>query len=162
MKTIIQFFDECVEKYNDHPFLLEKKTDVFEPFSYTQTKNQVYRFAAGLLNLGVQRNDKVALLSEGRNDWIIGELAILHAGAINVPLSIKLEERNDLIFRLQHSESKYIIVSGSQLPKIRAVVTELPLLEKIIVFDHQDTYGENEISLEEVCQRGDKMLADNP
>ncbi len=162
MKTIIQLFDECVVKYNNNPFLWEKKVDRFEPFTYHQTKEKVYRFAAGLMKLGVKRNDKVALLSEGRNDWIIGELAILHTGAINVPLSIKLEERNDLIFRLQHSESKYIIVSGTQLPKIRAIANDLPLVEKIIVFDDQDVYRGNEISLNEIYQMGDKKLAAEP
>jgi long-chain acyl-CoA synthetase len=162
MKTIIQLFDECVEKYNSNPFLWEKKTDHFEPFTYTQTKEQVYRFAAGLLQLGVKRNDKVALLSEGRNDWIIGELAILHTGAINVPLSIKLEERNDLIFRLKHSESKFIVVSGSQLPKIRAIVGELPLVEKIIVFDDQESYRDNEIPLSKIYLMGDEKLATEP
>ena len=162
MKTIIQLFEECVVKYNDSPFLWEKKTDCFEPYTFVQTKEQVYRFAAGLIHLGVQRYDKIALLSEGRNDWIIGELAILHTGAVNVPLSIKLEERNDLIFRLQHSESKYIVVSGSQLPKIRAIVNELPLVEKIIVFDDQEVYRDKEISLKEILQMGDQKLAAEP
>ena len=162
MKTIIRFFEECVEKYDTNPFLWEKKTDRFEPLTFVQTKVQVYRFAAGLLQLGVQRNDKIALLSEGRNDWVIGELAILHTGAINVPLSIKLEERNDLIFRLQHSESKFIIVSGSQLPKIRAIANDLPLVEKIIVFDEQSVYHGNEISLGEIYRLGDQKLSAEP
>ena len=159
MKTIIQLFDECVVKYKNNPFLWEKKSDRFEPFTYSQTKEQVYRFAAGLLQIGVKRNDTVALLSEGRNDWIIGELAILHTGAVNVPLSIKLEERNDLIFRLKHSESKYIIVSGSQLPKIRAIADDLPLVKKIIVFDDQEVYRDKEISLSVICRMGDEKLA---
>ncbi len=162
MKTIIRLFDECVVKYNSNPFLWEKKTDRFEPFTYTQTKEQVYRLAAGLLNLGVKRYDKIALLSEGRNDWIIGELAILHAAAINVPLSIKLEERNDLIFRLQHSETKYIMVSGTQLSKVRAIAGDLPHVEKIIVLDEQGEYHGTEISLEELCRMGDRMLAEDP
>ena len=162
MKTIIQLFEESVEKFNNNPFLWEKKTDRFEPFTFAQTKGQVFRVAAGLLQLGVQSYDKVALLSEGRNDWIVGEIAILYTGAINVPLSIKLEERNDLIFRLQHSESKYIVVSGSQLPKIRAIAHELPLLEKIIIFDEQDVYRDKEISFSEIYRLGDQKLAAEP
>jgi len=162
MKTIIQLFEECVEKYSSNPFLWEKKTDHFESFSYAQTKEQAHRFAAGLLQIDVKVNDKVALLSEGRNDWIIGELAILHTGAINVPLSIKLEERNDLIFRLQHSESKFIVVSGSQLPKIRTIAKDLPLLEKIVILDDQDSYRDNEIPLSEIYRMGDEKLAAEP
>ena len=162
MKTIIQLFDECVVQYSNNPFLWEKKDACFESITYAQTKEQVYVFAAGLLNIGVQRNDKIALLSEGRNDWIIGELAILHAGAINVPLSIKLEESNDLIFRLQHSESKYIIVSGNQLPKIRAIVNELSLVKNIIIFDEQDNYHDNELPLKEIYRMGELKLASDP
>ncbi|MCL2625877.1 MAG: AMP-binding protein [Cystobacterineae bacterium] len=162
MKTIIQLFHECVEKYAPNPFLWEKKTNRFEALSYSQTKEQVYRIAAGLLQLGVGYKDRVALLSEGRNDWIVGELAILHTGAVNVPLSIKLEERSELLFRLQHSESKYVVVSGIQLPKIRAIVDELPLLEKIIVLDERDEYREKEIPLSEVCRMGDQKLSAEP
>ncbi len=162
MKTIIQLFDDCVAKYSNNTFLWEKKTDVFEPLTYLQTKEQVNRLAAGLLSVGLKPDDKIALLSEGRNDWIIGELAILHTGAVNVPLSIKLEERSDLIFRLQHSESKYVMVSGTQLPKIRIIASELPLLQKIIVLDEQSVYEPNEISLTDVYQAGDQLLSEDP
>ncbi|MDR1814423.1 MAG: AMP-binding protein, partial [Tannerella sp.] len=113
--TIIELFEKSVKKYAANTFLWEKKTDRFEPMTYSETREQVYRLAAGLLSLGVQPGDKIALLSEGRNDWIISELAILYTGAVNVPLSIKLEEKNDLIFRLKHSETRFIIVSKNQL-----------------------------------------------
>ncbi|MDR1673814.1 MAG: AMP-binding protein [Bacteroidales bacterium] len=162
MKTITQLFEECVARYGNNPFLWEKKTDCFEPTTYRQTWEQVQRLAAGLLQLGMKMGDKAALLSEGRNDWIIGELAILHTGAVNVPLSIKLEEHNDLIFRLQHSEAKYVIVSGGQLAKIRAVVPDLPLLLKVIVLDEQQTYRDNELPLAELYRMGDAQLAAYP
>ena len=103
----------------------------------------------------------MALLSEGRNSWIIGELAMFYAGAVNVPLSVKLEEKNDLLFRLQHSESRYIMVSASQLPKIRKIKSELPDVKKIIVFDDLDSYEEKEISMKEVCEMGESLLTDD-
>lgn len=160
--TIIDLFNASVEKYAKNPFLWEKKTDKFEPTSYEDTKQQTCLLAAGLIDLGIKFGDKVALLSEGRNDWIIGELGILHTGAVNVPLSIKLEEKSDLIFRLKHSESKYIMVSGGQLKKIRDIVAELPLLEKVIVFDEQENYEKPEISLKEIKENGRKLLEKHP
>ena len=42
------------------------------------------------MSLGINKGDRISLLSEGRNLWVIGELGILYAGAVNVPLSIKL------------------------------------------------------------------------
>lgn len=158
MKTIIDLFESSVQKYGKNTFLWEKKTTEFEPITYEETKEQVYRLAAGLIFNGVQAGDKVALLSEGRNDWIIGELAILYTGAVNVPLSVKLEESNDLIFRLKHSESKYIMVSGAHLKKIRTIINDLPLVEKIIIFDPQDAYDGKEIPLENVLKDGDRFL----
>ena len=157
-KTIIDLFERSVEKFKNNTFLWEKKTKVFEPLTYNQTKEEVYRFAAGLMQMGVKAGDKIALLSEGRNDWIIGELAILYTGAANVPLSIKLEESNDLIFRLQHSGTRYIIVSGNQLKKIRRISRSLFLVKKIIVFDQQENYENKEIWVGDILAAGDEFL----
>jgi long-chain acyl-CoA synthetase len=97
-QTLVNLFEEAVDRYSERPFLFEKVTDKFQETTYKQTREQVYRFGAGLRAIGVNKNDTMALLSEGRNWWIMGELAMFYAGAINVPLSIKLEESNDLLF----------------------------------------------------------------
>lgn len=160
--TIIDLLNESVDKYANNPFLWEKTTTEFSPTTYIETKQQSHLLAAGLIQLGVELGDKVALLSEGRNAWIIGELGILHVGAVNVPLSIKLEESNDLIFRLIHSEAKYILVSGGQLKKIRTIVDSLPQIKKIVVFDDLPEYEQNEISLNQLIQNGIEYLKVNP
>lgn len=157
-KTLIDLFEESVRLYPNNTFLLEKTKNVFEPTTYAQVKEQVYRLGAGLQALGVKKGDTMALLSEGRNLWIIGELAMFYAGAVNVPLSIKLEESNDLLFRLIHGDVKFIMVSGTQLKKIRLIKDQLTNVQKIIVLDAQDTYEDKEISVEEVFSLGDAFL----
>ena len=160
--TIIDLLNASVDKFTHNPFLWEKTTTEFVPTTYLETKQQAHLVAAGLIQSGVEAGDKVALLSEGRNAWIIGELGILHVGAVNVPLSIKLEESNDLIFRIIHSEAKYILVSGGQLKKIRAIINSLPQIKKIIVFDDQSEYEELEVSLNLIIQNGAEFLKANP
>jgi long-chain acyl-CoA synthetase len=160
--TIIDLLNQSVEKYADRPFLWEKTTAEFQSTTYAETRQQAHWLAAGLITLGVKPDDKVALLSEGRNAWIIGELGILHTGAINVPLSIKLEESNDLIFRLIHSEAKYILVSGSQLKKIRLIADALPDVKNIIVFDEQADFNANELSLNQIINWGKDLLKKKP
>ena len=157
-KTLVDLFEESVRNYPNNTFLLEKTDKVFEPTTYTEVKERVYQLGAGLQALGVKKGDNMALLSEGRNMWIIGELAMFYAGASNVPLSIKLEESNDLMFRLLHGDVKYIMVSGTQLKKVRLIKDKLPAVEKIIVFDAQDKYEDREIALTEVQQMGDEFL----
>jgi len=160
--TIIDLLNQSVDKYANEPFLWEKLSTEFIPTTYLETKKQAHILASGLLSIGVEAGDKIALLSEGRNAWIIAELGILHAAAVNVPLSIKLEESNDLIFRLIHSEAKYVFVSGGQLKKIRNISAALPQLEKVIILDEQAEYEEKEISLNELILKGEAFLKDNP
>lgn len=136
-----------------------KTTNAFEPTTYKEVQQQVYTAGAGLIALGVKKGDNMALLSEGRNAWIIGELAMFYAGATNVPLSIKLEEANDLLFRLVHADVKYILVSGNQLKKIRSIMDKLPLVEKVIVIDELPEHKEKEISWSEVLRMGKEYLA---
>ena len=158
-KTLVDLFEESVRKYPNNTFLLEKTGKKFEPTTYTQVKEKVYQLGAGLQALGVKKGDNMALLSEGRNMWVIGELSMFYAGAVNVPLSIKLEESNDLLFRLIHGDVKFVMVSGTQLKKVRAIIDQLPEVKKVIVFDEQAEYGEKEISLAEVQKMGDEFLA---
>ena len=158
-KTLVDLFEESVRKYPNNTFLLEKTGKKFEPTTYTQVKEKVYQLGAGLQALGVKKGDNMALLSEGRNMWVIGELAMFYAGAVNVPLSIKLEESNDLLFRLIHGDVKYVMVSGTQLKKVRSIIDQLPEVQKVIVFDEQAEYGDKEIALSEVQKMGDEFLA---
>ena len=158
-KTLVDLFEESVKLYPNNTFLLEKTDKVFEPTTYTQVKEKVYQLGAGLQALGVKKGDNMALLSEGRNMWVIGELSMFYAGAVNVPLSIKLEESNDLLFRLIHGDVKFVMVSGTQLKKVRAIIDQLPEVKKVIVFDEQDHYEDREIALSEVQKMGDEFLA---
>jgi len=161
--TIIDFVEKYVAKYSQNPFLWEKNldTNVWEPTTYEETLKKAKRIAAGLMALGVQKGEKVSYLSEGRDMWVIGELGVLYAGAVNVPLSIKLGETNDLVFRVKHSDSKYIITSKFQLPKIRAILPECPMVEKVIIFDEVADKKENEIYISEIIAMGDRFLEEN-
>jgi long-chain acyl-CoA synthetase len=91
--------------------------------------------AAGLIELGVQPGDRVAILSENRYEWLVADHAILSTGAINVPLHAPLAPPQ-VAYQVGHSEARGIIVSGqAQADKVREVLAELPRLEFLISFD---------------------------
>ena len=161
--TIIEFVEKYVAQFSESPFLWEKDLDTNEwvPTTYAETLKKAKRIAAGLMAMGVQKGEKISYLSEGRDMWVIGELGVLYAGAVNVPLSIKLEESNDLVFRVKHSDSKYVITSKFQLPKIRKILPECPMVEKVIIFDEIPDLKENEIYIGDVIAMGDRFLAEN-
>ncbi|MRR19376.1 long-chain fatty acid--CoA ligase [bacterium] len=161
MKTIIDLLENSAGKYGNNPYLLEKKTDRYESISYKETKELAYITAAGLLAMGIEKGDRIALLSESRTDWVLSELGILHAGAICVPLSILLKEGADLKFRLDHSGSRWVIVSALQYEKINAIRKELTNLEKIIVLDPRESYADDELFMGTIRKKGEDFLAQN-
>ncbi len=159
-KTLIDLFEGSVKQYGQKTFLLEKHTTQFEPTTYQETHTEVLRIGAGLVALGIRPKDCISILSEGRNAWIMSELGLLYAGAISVPLSIKLEEDHDLLFRLTHADVKAIFVSKQQLVKIRRIREKLPQVEHIIVFDEVELQA-GEMGLAQLKEMGDKHLQEH-
>ncbi len=119
------------------------------------------QFAAGLQATGIRKGDRLGLISEGRNQWLISELGILYAGAVNVPLSVKLEAKTELKFRLEHSGCRMVIVSEGQAPKIEAIRRELPGLEKVIYLDEKAVAGINDLSYDHIIETGKTFLREN-
>jgi long-chain acyl-CoA synthetase len=161
MKTIVGLLENSAQMYPNNPYLLEKKADRYESITYKETKEQAYKVAAGLLSLGIKKGDRIALLSESRTDWVISELGVIHTGAISVPLSILLKEGSDLKFRLDHSGSRWVIVSGNQLEKFNSIKKDLKNLEKIILLDPKESYSGDEIYMKEVKKIGEEYLQNN-
>ncbi len=161
MKTIIELFETSVAKFPNNPYLWEKINGKYESTNYSQTHDFVLKFGAGLMSLGIEKGDRIGLIAEGRNAWIISELGILYAGGINVPLSVKLESANELKFRLAHSGCKMIVVSKGQAAKVEEIRSELPMLEKVIYLDGKANPNANDISYQEILELGEKFLKSN-
>ncbi len=157
-KTIPQLFEDSVAKFSTNILMWEKKTDKYVGSTYNDIKNDVYRFAAGLLSLGIRHGERTALISEGRNSWVISEIGALYTGAINVPLSVKIEEPEELKFRLTHSGAKFVIVSGMHAQKVRNIKNDLPDLEKTIILDNLGDLSDDEILFDDVSKLGEEFL----
>jgi long-chain acyl-CoA synthetase len=157
-RTLPGLFEESVSAYPQNVLIWEKAGSRYEPTTYAEMRTLVHRFAAGLLSLGLGKGDRAALISEGRRDWIVSELGILYAGAINVPISVRVDELGDLKFRLAHSGCRLAVVSRSQLGKIRQVRNDLPELQTTIVLDEVDGLAGDEITAAEVMRLGGEFL----
>lgn len=157
-RTIPRMFEESVKKYGKNVLMWEKRGDKFSGTTYKEMQEMVHQFAAGLISSGINHGDRITLISEGRNDWVMAELGILFAGAVNVPISVKIEEPNDLKFRIAHSGSRMVIVSRNHYQKIRKIKNDLPDLEKIIILDQKESYDEDELNSSEIFIAGREFL----
>ena len=161
MKAITTFFEESVQKFPNNIYLWEKKNGKYNGKTYQEVRERVHQFAAGLISIGVKKGDRIALIAEGRNDWVVSEIGMLYAGAINVPLSVKLSEPAEIEFRVKHSGAKIIIVSRGQLKKVRPIIEKLPELKNIILLDEEKKQSDNEIYFSEIIKNGKNYLETN-
>ena len=158
--TIIDFVEQYTAKYGDETFLREKVDGVWKETSFNTTREEAHILAAGFMSMGLEKGDKVALISEGRNYWIFSELGILYAGAVNVPLSFKLESDTDLTFRINHSDARFVIASQTQIDKIRRVIDRCPKVEKVIVMDPIEL-KDGEIYIGDIMEAGKEYLKEH-
>jgi len=166
-RSIPQLFEASVRKFPDNVLLWEKKTTEYRGTTYLEAQERVMRLAAGFLTLGLEKGDRVALISEGRNDWVVGELALLFCNAASVPLSVKLEEPGDLIFRITHSGCKGIIVSGNHKGKVFNIIDKLPTVEFILLLDAPEEeitdplLKDKVVVIDDLLLKGDEYLKEN-
>jgi len=158
-RTLPRLFEDAVARYANRTMMLEKKTDRYEGTTYAEMRERVHKFAAGLLALGIRKGDRMSLIADGRNDWVVSELGMFYAGAIDVPISVKIEDLADLTFRLAHSGCRAIVATLSQIEKIRKIKKNLPELEMTIVLDELKAYEPDEIPIETVVAKGREFLA---
>jgi long-chain acyl-CoA synthetase len=160
METLVELFEGSVKKYADNALLWEKIDGEYLKFSYQQIKREVYFFGAGLISLGINKGDRIGLIAEGRVDWLVAELGIFYAGAINVPLSVKLDSESEIAFRLKHSGSRMVIASWTQVKKVEEILGILPELEKIIYLDSISEPADHRLSFSSIKELGQEFLKD--
>ena len=119
--------------------LLRYKVDGnYTGISYLKFKEETDQFAFGLASLGIKREDKVAIISENKPEWVYSDMAILALGAIDVPLYPSLTSAS-VEFILNNSESTGIIVSNKfQLNKVLKIQDKCKYLKFIIIMSEKD------------------------
>ncbi len=156
--TIIKLFERGVEKFGNRPLIHEKIDGKYRSTTYAEVKEEALNFAASLVEAGIEKGDRIGLMAEGRKAWLVAELGMMYIGAVNVPLSVKLDAATDIVFRLSHSESRMVIVSASQAAKVESIADQVPSLEKIIFLDQKGS-GSNALSFSEMCESGKQWRA---
>ena len=122
--------------------------------SYTMLAHTVRELAAGLIDLGVKRGDRVALFANTRPEWSYVHYATLCAGAILVPL-YPASSVDEVRYIVSHSGAKAVVVeTGEHLDKLRAVLSELPGVDEIVIIDRNSDPSGATLTLDELARCG--------
>lgn len=133
--TIIELLVAINRRYSDKPALQIKEGDKFRSISYIELGRRTSDTAYHLKGLGVERGERVAILSESRPEWAIALFGIVSCAGIVVPLDIKLSD-TEIEFILNDSEAKAIFVSEQFISRIANLQPRLKYLKCIISLDN--------------------------
>jgi long-chain acyl-CoA synthetase len=135
--------------------------EVWESVTWRQASEAVKTIAAGLLALGIQPEDRVAIASATRYKWLLADLAIICAGAATTAVYPSTRSE-DVVFILTDSGSRIVFAEDdTQLAKLHAHRDELPDVMTVVTFDGQPD-GDWVISLDDLQALGAKHLVDHP
>ncbi|MFG2419572.1 AMP-dependent synthetase/ligase [Streptomyces sp. NPDC048448] len=137
--------------------------DEWKSLSWAQAAEQVFAISAGLIELGVQPEQRVALASSTRVEWILADLGIMCAGAATTTIYPQTNA-GESAFILSDSGSRVLIAEdAAQLAKVREKRAELPELTHVVVIDPAGVEtGDDVLSLAELEARGAAYLEKNP
>jgi len=112
--NLVSMFLARAEGKGDAPFLWAKRDKEWRPMSWKEAARQVAALAASLKRMGLQRGDRVCLVSENRPEWLIADLGIMAAGCVTVPTYTTNTVRDHLHI-LENSGARAVIVSNQKL-----------------------------------------------
>jgi len=137
------------------------KAGAWESVTWRQVGDRVDNIAAGLVLLGINPEDRVALASGTRYEWVIADFAILAAGGATTTV-YPTTNAEDVAYIVANSGSRIVIAEDqTQVDKLREHRDEIPAVEKVVVIDgHGD--GEWVITLDELEEQGRQLLEESP
>lgn len=171
MNTITRLFDfpyHQLKTYNLSDSLVTKYGNDWVKTSTEEYLNKANAISRGLLRLGINPNDKIAVISSSnRTEWHICDIGILQTGAQNVPIYPTISSE-DYEYILNHSESIYCFVSDTEVyEKVKAIHKNVPKLKEVFSFNEIDgckswkqvlELGENKDNQNEVEARKDAIV----
>jgi long-chain acyl-CoA synthetase len=161
-RTIVELFLQAVTTYRKKNALMVKREGAYQAIASEELLQRVKQLAAALIYLGIEKGDRVALLSENRPEWTISDLAILSVGAVNIPIypslpSLQIESQ------LVDAGTKAIVVSTRvQHDKICQVKHRVPNLEKVILIEGPVPASAGCLLFEDLLKTGIEVLEKSP
>ena len=129
--------DQAVNQFAEKPYICYKGDSGWESKNFIEVQREARSFAKSLIKMGFKKGNTLSILSEGSQGWVIGEFGILYAGGTSVPLSIKLLPE-EIPFRINHSESKGILVSKNTLERVLSVFDKFENQDLWIIYLDKD------------------------
>ncbi len=150
--TFPQLLQQCVRPHGERVFLPRRRAAEPAPVTFAALLAEVDALAVALLDLGIVRGDRVALIAENRYEWLLVDQALASIGAIGVPRGVDTSPR-ELHTILRHSGCRLAFADDDRVAgDLLAAAAELPRLEQVVVM--QASTATNARTLDDLLRSG--------
>ena len=150
-KTLADLLPRAAEMYGDAPAVRYKEGGQWVDRSFDEVREIVRPLALGLVELGVEKGDRVSILGNTRPEWTYFDFAALSIGATVVPI-YQTNSPEECRYVLENSDAKVVVVEDAeQLEKVREVRDQLPQLEHVVLMTGD---AEDAISMDDLAAKG--------
>ncbi len=157
-KTIPQLFFERSEKWSEDVVFRHKTDKKWIGVKWKELEQRVLEIASGLMALGLEQRDTVAILSGNRPEWSFIDLGSQAANIINVPI-YPTNTAEQVAYIINDSGAQMIFLDNkAQLDKVLSVKGTMPGLEKVIVIEAYDQKNDFITDLDEVIAAGKEKM----
>lgn len=163
-KTLTDVFNRNATEYADKAAIHWKEGDTWRHLTWSQYRKSVHEAAAGLLSLGIQPGDFVAIMSGNRPEHVIADLAAVHAGATGVTIYSTLAQ-NQIQYVAANCSAKVAVLEDlSFMKRWEAIKPELPALTHVILMEGAENYDTADwvLSWDDLMERGRAALKTDP
>ena len=156
-RTVADLLPNAIEKFGSQAAIMAKDpSGKWVERTYAEVGETVRTLSLGLIGLGIEKGDKVAILANTRPEWTYVDFAALTAGATVVPI-YQTNSPDECHYVLENSDAKVVFVEDAeQLEKVQAVRDRLPKLEHVILMEGEDF---DAISLDGLASHGAELEA---
>ena len=134
----MRLFDILYQYHNKYPksdCLAKKENGKWIPYSTLEFVEYSEHLAYGLIAMGVQREEKIAIISNNRPEWNFTDMAVQMSGAVLIPIYPTISE-HDLTFILNDAQVTYVFVSSAEIAaKVKSVAGSIPSIKDIFSFN---------------------------
>ena len=164
-KSIPSFFIDRYLKHPDETAFRHKEYGIYNDVTWRRYWDEVEKFSLGLMELGLEKGDRVAIMGDPCPEWLFADLAILGAGAISFGV-YSTSSPEETCYTVEKTAAKFFIAESQEyVDKILPFLDKLPFLLKIIVIDSRATFTYADprlISFQEVQELGEQRRKESP
>lgn len=163
--TTAKLLKSNYERWGDKVWMRKKEFGFWKEYTWSEGYQRVKYFSLGLMALGFQRGDMMAILGDNDPHWFWAELAAQAAGGAVTGI-FSSGASSEVKYLMEHSDSKFAVVQDQeQVDKVLQVKNDLPLLKKVIYWDAKGIRFYDDpilMSFDEVSELGRKHEKDRP